>query len=61
MGTDSSELFRKNDEAYQELRLKIEELSEDEILDLMIHIQIWFKDQSLKREVRPYWQILRKG
>jgi arsenate reductase len=36
MGMKPSELLRKNDEAYKELKSKIGELSEDEILDLMI-------------------------
>lgn len=36
MGMKPSELLRKNDEAYKELKSKIGELSEDEILDLII-------------------------
>ena len=36
MGMKPSELLRKNDEAYKELKSKIGEISEDEILDLMI-------------------------
>jgi arsenate reductase len=36
MGMKPSELLRKNDEALKELKSKIVELSEDEILDLMI-------------------------
>lgn len=31
-----SELLRKNDDAYKNLKSKIEKLSEDEILDLMV-------------------------
>ena len=37
MGIRPSELLRKNDEAYKKLNSKIEKLSEDEILDLMIN------------------------
>jgi len=36
MGMKPSELLRKNDMAYKKLKSKIGELSEDEILDLMI-------------------------
>ena len=36
MGMKPSELLRKNDMAYKKLKSKIEELSENEILDLMI-------------------------
>ena len=36
MGMKPSELLRKKDETYKELKSKIKELSEDEILDLMI-------------------------
>lgn len=36
MGIMPSELLRKNDEAYKRLKSKIEKLSEDEILDLML-------------------------
>ena len=33
MGMTPSALLRKNDEAYKKLKLKIENLNEDEILD----------------------------
>jgi len=36
MNMKPSELLRKNDEAYKKLKSKIEQLSEDEILDMMI-------------------------
>ncbi|MGQ9644123.1 MAG: arsenate reductase family protein [Ignavibacterium sp.] len=36
MNMKPSELLRKNDEAYKKLKNKIEKLSEDEILSLMI-------------------------
>lgn len=36
MSMKPSELLRKNDEAYKKFRSKIEQLSEDEILDMMI-------------------------
>jgi arsenate reductase len=36
MGMKPSELLRKNDEAYKKLKSKIDQLSEDEILDLML-------------------------
>lgn len=36
MDMKPSELLRKNDEAYKKLKSKIENLSEDEILNLMI-------------------------
>ncbi len=36
MGIRPSELLRKNDEVYKKLKSKIEKLSEEEILDLMI-------------------------
>jgi len=37
MGITPSELLRKNDEAYKRLKSKIEKLSEEDILDLMIN------------------------
>jgi arsenate reductase len=37
MSIRPSELLRKNDEAYKKLKSKIEKLSEDEILDLMLN------------------------
>jgi arsenate reductase len=36
MNMQPSELLRKNDDAYKELKSKIENLSEDKILDLMV-------------------------
>jgi len=36
MSMEPSELLRKNDEAYKQLKSKIAQLTEDEILDLMI-------------------------
>ena len=36
MGMKPSELLRKNDETYKKLKSKIDKLSEDEILDLML-------------------------
>jgi arsenate reductase len=36
MNMTPSELLRKNDEAYKKFKSKIEQLSEDEILDIMI-------------------------
>ena len=36
MSMDPSELLRKNDEAYKKLKSKITQLTEDEILNLMI-------------------------
>lgn len=36
MKMEPSELLRKNDEAYKKMKNKIEKLSEDEILNLMI-------------------------
>ena len=36
MSMKPSELLRKNDEAYKQLKSKIAQLTEDEILDLMI-------------------------
>jgi arsenate reductase len=36
MNIKPSQLLRKNDAAYKKLKAKIEQLSEDEILDMMI-------------------------